>query len=458
MSAGLMGEIFIGMGGLLRYLSRLERAFARVSAMTAQTEFHEDRPFPLARLFLRRILPGFVLFVAALLGLVIFAVRHTTESIYLEQAQRRAEGIVQAVSTAVPQIWEGFLAGRALPPGEMDALREAFAHEAVEFSLIKLNVFDLSGIKQFASDGRGVGRVDTAEGLQRALNKREPSIVRAEGPGHETAYEIYIPFFDADKTLRAVIEMYEPVDYVDDVMLRAIAAPVAVPGALLALLAAVLWRLVARAQADIDARTEAVVSLRRKLETFVSAGAVAAARAAGGAGEIPSRRVRCTLLFSDVRSFTAFSESNPPETVVDFLNRLMALQVRIVRARGGDVDKLIGDALLARFDGAGATARALAAAREVLAEVRAAGLSPGVGIGVFTGEAIMGAVGPAERRDFTVIGDAVNVAARLCSAAAEGELVADSASAAEADAAFAPEETIRVKGREAALAVRRLRA
>jgi class 3 adenylate cyclase len=425
--------------------------------MTPQAGFHEDRPFPLARQFRRRVLPGFVLFVAALLGLTVLAARHVTESIYLEQAQRRAEAIARAVAKAVPETWDGFLAGRELSPGEADGLREAFAHETEEFNLVKLKVYDLTGRTIFASDGKDLGKVETGAALQRALTRRKPALTQGLGPGDETAYELYIPLFGGGDSLRAVVELYEPIGYLDAVMVRAAAAPIAVPGALLALLAVVLGRLVARAQADIDGRTDALVSLRRKLETFVSAGAVAAARAAGGAGEIPSRRMRCTLFYSDVRSFTAFSESNPPETVVDFLNRLMALQVRIVRAHGGDVDKLIGDAVLARFDGGDAPARALAAARGILTEARAAKISPGVGIGVFTGEAIMGAVGPAERRDFTVIGDAVNVAARLCSAAAEGELVADSDSAAGADVPFDPEETIRVKGRAAELAVRRFR-
>ena len=432
--------------------------------MASTPDFHEDRPFPLARTFRRRILPGFALFVAALLAITVLAAHYVTESIYLEQAQRRAAAIAHAVAKTVPETWDGFLAGRNLSTGEMAALRDAFGHEVEEFDLVKLKVYDLAGRTLFSSDGEGLGKIETGAALRRVLDRKNPSLARGRGPNDEITYELYVPLFGGagggargGESLRAVVELYEPVGYIDAIMIRAVAAPVVVPGALLALLALVLGRLVSRAQADIDARTGALVSLRRKLETFVSAGAVAAAREAGGAGDIPSRRVRCSLFYSDVRAFTAFSETHAPEAVVDFLNRLMALQVRVVQAHGGDVDKLIGDALLARFDGADSAARAIAAARDVLAAVRAAAIAPGVGIGVFTGEPILGAIGPAERRDFTVIGDAVNVAARLCSAAAEGELVADSASAASAEAAFGPEETIRVKGREAELVVRRLR-
>lgn len=342
----------------------------------------------------------------------------------------------------------------------MAALRDAFGHEVEEFDLVKLKVYDLGGRTLFSSDGEGLGKIETGAALHRVLDHKKPSLARGRGPNDEITYELYVPLFGgagAGRSLLAVVELYEPVGYIDAIMIRAVAAPVVVPGTLLVLLALVLGRLVPRAQADIDARTGALVGLRRKLETFVSAGAVAAAREAGGTGDIPSRRVRCSLFYSDVRAFTAFSETNAPEVAVDFLNRLMALQVRVVQAHGGDVDKLIGDALLARFDGADSAARAIAAARDVLAAVRAAAIAPGVGIGVFTGEPILGAVGPAERRDFTVIGDAVNVAARLCSAAAEGELAADSASASAAPNGFGAEETIQVKGRARPLAVRRLR-
>lgn len=428
--------------------------------MASTPDFHEDRPFPLARTFRRRILPGFALFVAALLTITVLAAHYVTESIYLEQAQRRAAAIAHAVAKTVPETWDGFLAGRNLSTGEMAALRDAFGHEVEEFDLVKLKVYDLAGRTLFSSDGEGLGKIETGAALRRVLDRKKPSLARGRGPNDEITYELYVPLFGGaggGESLRAVVELYEPVGYIDAIMIRAVAAPVVVPGALLALLALVLGRLVSRAQADIDARTGALVSLRRKLETFVSAGAVAAAREAGGAGDIPSRRVRCSLFYSDVRAFTAFSETHAPEAVVDFLNRLMALQVRVVQAHGGDVDKLIGDALLARFDGADSAARAITAARDVLAAVRAAAIAPGVGIGVFTGEPILGAIGPADRRDFTVIGDAVNVAARLCSAAAEGELVTDSASALSAPAGFGAEETLQVKGRAQPLAVRRFK-
>lgn len=77
---------------------------------------------------------------------------------------------------------------------------------------------------------------------------------------------------------------------------------------------------------------------------------------------------------------------------------------------------MIGDAILARFQGARAEVRAIGAAREALRLLEMADLPRGVGIGIYTGDVILGTIGSPDRMDFTVIGDSVNLAARLCGA------------------------------------------
>jgi class 3 adenylate cyclase len=147
---------------------------------------------------------------------------------------------------------------------------------------------------------------------------------------------------------------------------------------------------------------------------------------------------------------------NEPEQVVGFLNQLMTILVDAISRAGGDVDKLIGDAVLARFQGVQAEVRAIAAAREALHLLEVADLPRGVGIGIYTGDVISGTVGSADRMDFTVIGDGVNLAARLCTAAARGEILADTETVTAAgDADFGPAETISVKGRRNQLQVQR---
>jgi adenylate cyclase len=137
---------------------------------------------------------------------------------------------------------------------------------------------------------------------------------------------------------------------------------------------------------------------------------------------------RCTFLFTDVRGFTALSESVEPEQVVYIMNKVLTAQQSAVQEFGGMVDKYIGDAMMAIFnapiDMKGHEMIAIQCAlriKENVAqtgrELEAEGLpSIAIGIGVNTGEAIIGNMGSATRFDYTAIGDAVNTAARLESA------------------------------------------
>lgn len=428
----------------------------------ADKELPSEQPFPLRRHYRRRILPGLVAFVLVLVAVAGFAAREVVQAIYLDQAQRRAETIVRAVDKAAPRAWEALVAGTIESAADKDALyaalRDAFAREVEELRLVRLNVYDLRGYTVFSTRPGNIGKIEAGTALKEAIADNESGIVAKDYP-EGPLYELYVPMLaGATGRPQVVFELYEPIAYLDAVLLRGVVPAVVVPGVLLAVLVVALGRLVGRAQTDIDARTDAINRLRRRLESFVSASAVTAAREAGRDGDIASRRVTCTLFYSDVRNYTSYAECHAPEEVVAMINALMSVQVAAIGAHGGDVDKMIGDAVLARFDGDAAAARAVAAAEDVLREIGAADYPRGVGIGVYTGEVVSGAVGPESRRDFTVIGDAVNISARLCSAAAEGELVADAATvdAAGADG-FGPMESITVKGRREPLTIRRWR-
>ena len=131
-----------------------------------------------------------------------------------------------------------------------------------------------------------------------------------------------------------------------------------------------------------------------------------------------AREVDVTMMFVDIRDFTAFAEQFEPGEVVETLNCLFELVVPIIAARHGHVDKFVGDGLLAVF-GAPASqpdhadlALDAAAAIAAAAEERFEG-DLEIGIGIDSGTVIVGNVGGGGRLDFTVIGDAVNTAARI---------------------------------------------
>ncbi len=201
------------------------------------------------------------------------------------------------------------------------------------------------------------------------------------------------------------------------------------------------------------------------LEKFVSRGAAAAADAAG-MREITrtGERRAVTVLFSDIRGFTAYAERVAPERVVEMLNRLLQAQADVVSNFGGDIDKFVGDELMALFQGANAEARAVLCATRMIDAVHRArrdGETLSVGIGISSGDAVYGAIGHENRMDFTVIGDVVNVGARLCSAApADTIIVAESVCAgvgASDDMVFDAAEPLPVKGKREPLRVYRAR-
>ena len=133
---------------------------------------------------------------------------------------------------------------------------------------------------------------------------------------------------------------------------------------------------------------------------------------------LAGEEVEVTVMFLDVRDFTGFAERSSPADVVATLNRMFELAVPILGEHGGHVDKFVGDGLLAVFGTPDAARRprasALAAALEIAAAVQEAfGDELRIGIGVNSGPVVAGNVGGGGRLEFSVIGDAVNVAARV---------------------------------------------
>ena len=127
-----------------------------------------------------------------------------------------------------------------------------------------------------------------------------------------------------------------------------------------------------------------------------------------------------TILFSDMRGFTEMAESFEPHEVYAAINASIAIQTRAVHAHGGSVNKFLGDGLLACFAGDNKSERALACMLDLLTRLpdHEGELLPcPVGFGLHCGHVLFGLLGDAQRREFTVIGDVANTAARLCGVA-----------------------------------------
>lgn len=180
-----------------------------------------------------------------------------------------------------------------------------------------------------------------------------------------------------------------------------------------------------------EARRREVLSLFGR---FVSPEVQREILSQAGAGLLKLGGVRrqVTVLFADLRGFTGISERLEPEEVVELLNGYLSAIISIILKHQGIVNKFAGDSLMAVWNAPvyrpDHALRAVSAAVEIQQAIRsmsgknAQALDIGFGVGVNTGEAVAGNVGSQDRLEYTMIGDTVNLAARLTGAAASGQI------------------------------------
>jgi class 3 adenylate cyclase len=176
-------------------------------------------------------------------------------------------------------------------------------------------------------------------------------------------------------------------------------------------------------------------------------------------------RMRVTVLFSDIRGFTPMSARLSPNEVVDFLNEYFTAMIEAVQRERGTVLKLIGDSVMAVFGAPRSapddTQRAVRVGCEMQAEYRrlerawrAKGKQPpvGMGVGINRGEVVVGNIGSPQHLDYTVIGDTVNVASRLCGVAGAGQVLVAAETVADVGPldgiALVPLDAVVLKGKD----------
>ena len=435
---------------------------------THTTDIHTN-VYPLETRFQKRVMPWLLLCTVILITAIAWGGRHLIIGVYLDRAGRDAHALIDSLireGEDSTQAWfaifdkpVGSAASANLHPADWARVNAILAAMEQDRALPKLKIYDLQGVVRYSSDPAGIGRVERTEGLDEILRTHSPAALRVNLPdGPRFELYTYLPGDAAEPPM--IVEVYESSDFLDHALLKTLLPAAMLPALVLVAIMVALRRMVGTAQRQLDAQREDVQALQFRLEKLVSNRAASAARN-GPPSLIGGHLTDVTLYFSDVRDFTSYAETHRPEHVVELLNRLISIQVAIIDRLDGEVDKIIGDAVLAVFTGADRAARAIVCAQEVLTQcAQLHDLPRKLAIGVHDGAVVAGVIGAADRQDYTVIGDAVNVSQRLCTLAQANELVSDIHTLQRAGHpdAFGTVEEQTVKGRQEALRVRRWEA
>ncbi len=407
------------------------------------------------------------LVVAGIVSIVPIAVDRLVEDLM----ERHARSIIalerRAIETMAKDGSIPLLDGRGVAPVISDELRGLAVEPEIATSFAIDSIFIVAGdrpLKVFARDGSAASP-PSASILAQAragggitLHRMDPAMARSMGGlidviaplgpgiGSGALLDLRLDFAESFAMHRAQFAWFEYVLIIGTILVEAGQALIllgfvrrsAIEPAL-----AISKAMEAVAAGDLEPRLETgsddefgmmagrfndmVLALRQKarMSRYVSVQTLAMIHGdEGGLDWRPPARKERAVLFSDVRGFTAFSETHEPELVIETLNCLLSVQAEAVVACGGEIDKFVGDALMATFSGPrAATICALRIQRLLASRPEGTG-GLLVGIGIANGIVVEGDLGGPRRKDFTIIGDTVNTAARLESIAGEGEVLA----------------------------------
>lgn len=404
-----------------------------------------DKPFPLLRRFVLYILP---LLVAGALGLA-YSLRETVaNSIEAFHAQREAALVSELLirtSLTQPDQW------RQLVEGQPSPIPEGLTAETGELGISCLVLLRPAGEVVLAIGEARSCRAPPLGLFSEVTDTRQPVLMEniVSDGFWTTLAKLRLPGFEH----QGLVAISRDSLTAESTIGHMIRSQSMIFGVVLAVAIALAIWLVFSAQRALDASFETLREVQRRMQKLLSRSATENAIA----GARKTTKHDAVVMFADLRNFSGFAETSSVEETAHLVDRFVTAVTSAVQREGGDVDKLIGDGVLAWFEGNHANIRSLRAAVTCINGCLPLPRHPGIGL--YRGEIIAAFLGEGERADFNILGRSVNLASRLCSVSAPNEIsvAADFADIAEAGLVKSGFEEIRFKNHRHSISVLKYR-
>lgn len=369
-----------------------------------------ERPYPLLRNFGFYVLP---LLLVGVIGLT-WSMRETIavgiEAFHAEREQNNARTIIDAAYTADPEGWNDMVAGAS---GD---LRPKLLSELSEVGIFCMSIQSADGRLIYDATVGEACRVPSIATFHETLEDGRPQLIENLAlAGHWTSL-MYLR--DPADGRSLLVSASRPSSALETTVGALSLTPTLIFGGMFLIACALALGLTWRAQGRLNISFEAQNRARIAMQPFLSRNA----RANLLKGRLVATQHSAVVMFADLRNFSGYAETATMEEIASLLDEFVTIMARTVEQHGGDVDKNLGDGVLAWFKGENANENAIKASVACIDGCHDLVRRPGIGL--FPGEVIAATLGRGERMDFTILGRSVNLASRLCSVARENEIAA----------------------------------
>lgn len=395
---------------------------------------NSDQPFPLKKYYFLYGGIGSVLFYILLFTLFVHAERAALYKEYTVSVSDKAKRLyldlkrnfLKPHNLSIEDL-------RNITPEQRQVLRKEIKDMVnIDFSLAQIKLFTSDGITLYDhSVPENEGKPYDArheEGFIAASRGSIASDVEVSDTG-QRLMEAYLPILKTNSNkVISILEIYEDVTRFENQVQQALQDALLLPTCVFIIFNLVLYLIIVKADRIITERTNLLITIRKNMEKYLSQSAVQELWLAVSEKRelFQGEKKSIVILFSDIRGFTSYSEKTEPEIVVKNLNKIFQLQEKIVLHHGGVIDKFVGDEMMVTFP-AGSETNGVTAAIEILQSIQDdPDVHLSIGIGLHSGEAVVGSIGTENRKDYTSIGDTINVGARICVACPADSLMISS--------------------------------